>query len=191
MFDEDYKKFVMGLMKPGDKMDAEISEDEEMLLCCTLNPLTDLGYLKWHILSNKEELGSRANYLAVIHMFIGLAGELGELADCIKKAVIYRKVVDLGNFIEEIGDIGFYTCALAELLPDKKNIIERFVKFYFIEEGWGVLPKFNKVFNCTITFEQCIEQNKRKLSKRYAEGKYTDEQAKARADKAQETSASV
>ena len=183
MFDQDYKTFVMGLMKPGGLMDKEISEDEELLLCYTLNSLTNLGILKERIIPNKRVLGSRAKYLAVIHMFIGLAGELGELADCIKKAVIYRKTVDLGNFIEEIGDICFYSCALTELLSDKKDIIESFVEFHLKSEGCGVLPSFNKVFNTDITLEYCIEQNKQKLSKRYAQGKYTDEQAKERADK--------
>ena len=43
-----------------------------------------------------------------LHMAVGIAGEAGELLDAIKKAVIYRKDVDLKNVIEELGDLEFY-----------------------------------------------------------------------------------
>lgn len=43
-----------------------------------------------------------------LHMVVGIAGESGELLDAIKKAVIYRKPIDLENIKEEIGDILFY-----------------------------------------------------------------------------------
>lgn len=42
------------------------------------------------------------------HMLIGLVGEVGELADCIKKHTKYNKDIDRLNFIEELGDIEFY-----------------------------------------------------------------------------------
>ncbi len=44
----------------------------------------------------------------MIHMAIGIAGEAGELLDAVKKAVIYRKPLDLDNVIEELGDLEFY-----------------------------------------------------------------------------------
>lgn len=44
----------------------------------------------------------------ILHMLIGLPGEMGELSDAIKKWVIYGKPVDLENVIEEFGDIEFY-----------------------------------------------------------------------------------
>jgi len=43
-----------------------------------------------------------------IHMIMGVSGEAGELLDAIKKAVIYRKKIDMENVIEELGDIEFY-----------------------------------------------------------------------------------
>lgn len=43
-----------------------------------------------------------------LHMVIGISGEAGELLDAVKKAVIYRKPLDLANVIEELGDIEFY-----------------------------------------------------------------------------------
>ncbi len=44
----------------------------------------------------------------LLHMAIGVSGEVGELIDAIKKFVIYRKDLDLPNVIEELGDIEFY-----------------------------------------------------------------------------------
>lgn len=44
----------------------------------------------------------------MIHMVMGICGETGELLDAVKKAVIYRKMLDRVNIIEELGDIEFY-----------------------------------------------------------------------------------
>lgn len=44
----------------------------------------------------------------LLHMAVGIAGEAGELLDAIKKHVIYNKDLDLGNVIEELGDLEFY-----------------------------------------------------------------------------------
>ena len=44
----------------------------------------------------------------MMHMAIGVSGEAGELLDAVKKAVIYRKPLDLENVIEELGDIEFF-----------------------------------------------------------------------------------
>lgn len=43
-----------------------------------------------------------------LHMVVGISGEAGELLDAIKKAVIYRKPIDMENVIEELGDLEFY-----------------------------------------------------------------------------------
>lgn len=44
----------------------------------------------------------------LLHMLLGLSGEVGELTDAIKKYVIYHKDLDTKNVIEELGDIEFY-----------------------------------------------------------------------------------
>lgn len=44
----------------------------------------------------------------LIHMIMGMAGEVGELLDAVKKSVIYNKSLDMENVIEELGDIEFY-----------------------------------------------------------------------------------
>jgi NTP pyrophosphatase (non-canonical NTP hydrolase) len=50
-----------------------------------------------------------------LHTALGCAGEAGELADAIKKEVIYNKPVDRANIVEELGDLRFYLQALMML----------------------------------------------------------------------------
>lgn len=54
----------------------------------------------------REEMTPEGAHL--LHMALGLAGEAGELVDAIKKHVIYGKVLDIDNVIEELGDADFY-----------------------------------------------------------------------------------
>ncbi|NBQ47437.1 MAG: nucleotide pyrophosphohydrolase [Sphingobacteriia bacterium] len=44
----------------------------------------------------------------LIHMAMGIAGEAGELLDCIKKHTMYKKPLDIKNLVEELGDLEFY-----------------------------------------------------------------------------------
>ena len=48
----------------------------------------------------------------LLHAALGLTGEAGEFADCIKKHWVYGQPLDKANAAEEIGDILWY-CALA------------------------------------------------------------------------------
>ena len=48
------------------------------------------------------------NRAHILHMLIGLSGEVGELGDGIKKGIIYNKPLDFANLIEELGDVEFY-----------------------------------------------------------------------------------
>lgn len=54
--------------------------------------------------------------LDLLHSAIGVAGEVGELVDAVKKAVFYRQRLDEDNVIEEIGDILFYLQAMANTI---------------------------------------------------------------------------
>lgn len=54
----------------------------------------------------------------LLHAIVGLAGEVGELVDAVKKHVMYEKDLDLANIIEELGDMEFY----AEQLRAQLNI---------------------------------------------------------------------
>lgn len=42
------------------------------------------------------------------HMATGLSGEAGEVLDCVKRRVVYRKDLDHENLMEELGDIEFF-----------------------------------------------------------------------------------
>lgn len=44
----------------------------------------------------------------LIHAVLGMASEAGELADALKKHIIYKKVLDEVNIVEEIGDLAWY-----------------------------------------------------------------------------------
>lgn len=58
----------------------------------------------------------------LIHAFLGLSSEVGELADALKKHIIYGKTLDEINVLEEVGDLEWY-CALA-LRAVKKGMEE-------------------------------------------------------------------
>lgn len=55
------------------------------------------------------------------HMVTGIAGEAGELVDAIKKNVIYRKVLDTTNLVEELGDMEFYLEGLRQAYGITRN----------------------------------------------------------------------
>jgi NTP pyrophosphatase (non-canonical NTP hydrolase) len=44
----------------------------------------------------------------LLHMILGVAGEVGELVDIIKKYLMYDKPLDFNHVREELGDIEFY-----------------------------------------------------------------------------------
>ena len=93
----------------------------------------------------------------LIHMTLGVAGEAGELVDAIKKHWVYGKPLDVGNVVEELGDLLFYIQGVLNIVTSQ-----------------GVLAPE--------TLEDLMVANMNKLSKRYPTG-YSDQAAIARADK--------
>lgn len=91
----------------------------------------------------------------IMHMIMGMSGEVGELLDAIKKSVIYGKTLDMENVIEELGDIEFYMEGLRQVL--------------LITRESTLINNHHKL----LTGEKA----------RYSEGKYSNEQAQQRADK--------
>jgi NTP pyrophosphatase (non-canonical NTP hydrolase) len=49
------------------------------------------------------------------HAVLGVCGEAGELADCIKKEIHYGHELDRTNLVEELGDLRFYIQAVMNL----------------------------------------------------------------------------
>jgi NTP pyrophosphatase (non-canonical NTP hydrolase) len=62
----------------------------------------------------------------LIHATLGLASEVGELADMLKKHIIYGKALDLVNIIEETGDVLWYEAlALAAVKGQLSDAMEK------------------------------------------------------------------
>lgn len=89
-----------------------------------------------------ESLTARKAHLW--HMATGVAGEAGELLDCVKKAVIYNKELDLENLIEELGDLEFYMEGLRQplgitrddvLKANMKKLEERYKAFHYSDQA--------------------------------------------------------
>jgi NTP pyrophosphatase (non-canonical NTP hydrolase) len=72
---------------------------------------------------------------ALMHYVLGIVTEAGELADAVKKAVIYGKDLDGTNIIEEIGDLQWYEARLLDLLDSsfadarRRNIAKLRLRF--------------------------------------------------------------
>lgn len=71
-----------------------------------VNDLAKEGYLI------AEEMTAESAHM--LHMAVGISGESGELLDAIKKVVIYQKMVNRENIVEELGDLEFYMQGLRE-----------------------------------------------------------------------------
>lgn len=54
--------------------------------------------------------------LNLLHLALGISGEAGEIADAIKKHVMYGKELDYVNVLEELGDLFFYMAGLMQEL---------------------------------------------------------------------------
>jgi NTP pyrophosphatase (non-canonical NTP hydrolase) len=62
----------------------------------------------------------------LIHAVLGLASETGELADMLKKHIIYGRALDLVNVIEETGDLLWYEAlALAAIKAQLSDSMEK------------------------------------------------------------------
>lgn len=61
----------------------------------------------------------------LLHMAVGIAGEAGELLDCIKKHVIYQQELDKHNVVEELGDLMFYMQGIMNELKLNPSTVKR------------------------------------------------------------------
>ncbi|WP_454735436.1 MazG nucleotide pyrophosphohydrolase domain-containing protein [Cupriavidus necator] len=68
------------------------------------------------------------------HAQLGLVTEVGELADAVKRHVIYGKDLDITNFVEEVGDVMWYVNLLVDQLAIHPRVISRLIEESFGEE---------------------------------------------------------
>lgn len=65
-------------------------------------------------------LRSTDDTMDLVHIGFGLAGEVGEFVDAVKKHLFYGKELDRTNLIEELGDIMWfwaYACRALQVHP--------------------------------------------------------------------------
>jgi len=65
----------------------------------------------------------RPGHMLKSHAVMGIIGEAGELADCLKRHFVYGLELDRENIREELGDLMFYVVAatMANFWPSKKT----------------------------------------------------------------------
>lgn len=65
----------------------------------------------------------------LMHMLLGIVGEAGEIANCIKHVVGYNQELDEENLIEELGDLIFYAVGMMDILGvDIDQVISKNMK---------------------------------------------------------------
>lgn len=80
------------------------------------------------------------NQIMLVWTALGLAGEAGEVADSIKKAVFHQHGIDRDALVKELGDVMWYVAGLCTLLDVSlndvmhANIIKLQKRF---PDGWG------------------------------------------------------
>ena len=60
----------------------------------------------------------------IMHMALGIAGEMGEIIDALKKHHIYGKILDQANIVEEVGDVAYYVAGLLSMTPELLETLE-------------------------------------------------------------------
>ena len=69
------------------------------------------------------------------HMGLGIAGEMGEIIDQLKKANIYGKPLDQTNIVEEVGDVAWYIAGIVNLFPELHDYLDQDSMAADIDQG--------------------------------------------------------
>ena len=142
------------------------------------------------------------------HAYIGVCGEIGELADTWKKHTIYEQPLDMANILEELGDLRFYIQIILNEVPgvpipedrriarDTLNNLLGSVGFvyslnnlspdshlFLIHLGYLTASFHQLCINFNFTEEDVIKANITKLKTRYPKGTFTVKHAAERLDK--------
>lgn len=166
-------------------------------------------YCTWALTKEKPGL---ARAQRVDHGIIGLAGEVGEFLDAIKKNMIYEQPYNLAHICEELGDCLFYLTILCACNPDVVEItpvlpyeptdsLDAVLELVTICERVRISLRVPRVSTSdlrhqlgliqwlaheyNLTLVDVMRANQEKLERRYKDG-YSNEAAAARADKTEE-----
>ncbi len=96
--------------------------------------------------------------IRLLHAFIGLETEVGEILDALKKHIFYGKELDVVNLAEELGDLDWYkaiaTDALATMLKRDPYELETSIKQTNIAK---LKARFPNKFNSTDAIERNLD----------------------------------
>lgn len=68
----------------------------------------------------------QSHEMMLYHALTGMASEVGEIADCVKKHLAYEQEMNFTNLIEELGDLRFYIQALMNLYGiSEETVLQR------------------------------------------------------------------
>ena len=123
----DYGRMVNSLAKPGEDILADLTVDKVYALSGALGRIAraadELDAIKKVVIYNKPstevelpeglagvEMPSHfnANKAHLIHMLVGIAGEVGELIEGVVPYLFADIPMDEENIVEELGDLEFY-----------------------------------------------------------------------------------
>ena len=111
--------------------------------------MNNKAYQKWAVSLDRTygellvRLAQDPEKLRLINMAMGLSGETGELADALKKYLVYGKDLNLENVKEECGDILWYMANLLDSIGssfeevmelNRLKLSQRFPEGKFTEE---------------------------------------------------------
>lgn len=137
-----YSEFVRSKFKPGEKIAAEMTPHKAALLNHSIESMvaesTRLDLVKKQAIYNQDKglfIGHIETHhfkdftitpqqAELLHAAIGLAGEAGELLDTVRKHVFDGHDLDVGNCIEEMGDLAFFFQAMLHALGVDRVYIE-------------------------------------------------------------------
>lgn len=169
----EYKDMVLKLMKSGEIMMNEWTNKQKDILIVLAYLSEQVAKLFKDCVTRYPLHSAKQNY-EIVHMALGLFGEVGELSDALKKWIIYRKELDNKNIIEEFGDICFYFIALIELQTKTSHC----------NELNNIGTNINILANMlNVDMNDAEYKNKLKLFERYKNFEYSDKQAHERNDK--------
>ena len=137
-----YSEFVRSRFKSGKKIAAEMTPEKAAVLQLRISFVVHqsivLDLAKKQTIYNKHQglyaMAEDAHRLKdfkptpeqceLLHAAIGIAGEAGELLDAVRKHVFDGHDLDVGNCIEEMGDLGFFFQAMLHALGVDRAYIE-------------------------------------------------------------------
>ena len=140
-----YSEFVRSRFKSGEKIAAEMTPHKARILevesyvFVAQSGLLDVAK-KYAIYNKQNDATKRAispqgqekfanfkptpSQCELLHAAIGIAGEAGELLDAVRKHVFDGHDLDVGNCIEEMGDLAFFFQAMLHALGVERAYIE-------------------------------------------------------------------